>query len=88
MTKWILEIPALLKVEELARKYAHLDAELAAALEECEMAREQADRRHKAALESSGIKCTECDNIFLSRESNGYTLQCSVDCRMRFMDWK
>lgn len=85
MTKWILEIPALHKVEELARKYAHLDAELAAALEECEAAREQANTRHQGALKSRGQKCTECDNIFLSTEWNGYMLQCSIGCRMRFM---
>ncbi len=83
MEKWILEIPALHKVEQLARKWADQDPALAEALEECVMARKQAGERHNAALKSKGIKCTECDKIFLSNEHNDYTLQCSIGCRAR-----
>jgi formylmethanofuran dehydrogenase subunit E len=83
MTKWISEIPALCKVEELAKKYAHLDPELATALEEVHMAREQAKERREGALKSKGIKCTECGELFLSTEWNVYTRQCSVGCRVK-----
>lgn len=83
MKKSILEIPALHKVEELARKFAHLDPELKLALDECVEARRQATERHANALKSKGIKCTECDKIFLSNEWNDYILQCSVGCRAR-----
>ncbi len=83
MTKWILEIPALQKVEKLAAKYAYLDPELAAALKECIEARRQSSERHQGALRDKGIECTECGKIFLSTEWNGYTLQCSIGCQLR-----
>lgn len=82
MNKWISEIPALRKVEALAEKYADQDPELAEALATVKEARQQARDRHKEALEQKGIKCTECDTIFLSTEWNNYTLQCSVGCRL------
>ena len=80
-TKPLYEIPALLKIEQLAAKYASQDPELKAALDEVLEARKQNAERLANALKSKGIDCSVCGKRFLSTEWNGYRLQCSVGCR-------
>jgi hypothetical protein len=82
MTKWILEIPALHKVEKLARQYAHQNPELAEALAECVEARKQAAEHHQNALVSKGWDCTECGKRFIPLHDS-YNLQCSIGCQFK-----